>query len=224
MFSTSTKITQDTIRLTGYICSRPELRRTREGDILSWQYYRGNLASDFAAHVAVEFNRKAGSGIVRLVSYDPINRECVLKSSKCVLGSLDDLVAIAAESLDDLKLLTTHKHETNVAAGLLYDNGFLPGDDGDEDTGGRERYWVRNDPYTVDCWHIIRPLTKTQLITNPDDPCEVNFGSIQIGGWTAVRCPNLKSAIGMLDGGVIPRPTSSGFTDIPYKAIMGADA
>jgi len=220
MFCISTKITQDTIRLTGYSCSRPETKRTIRGDVLAWQYYRRGLASDTAAHVSVEFNKKCLCGVVRIAAFDPIAHELYLESSKTIYGTLDDLVCCAADALDELKEMQVYDHERNLAAALLYDNGFLPGDEGGTNDGGR--YWVRDDRFFVDCWHIIRPASKARLIENPDDDCEVNFGAIQIGGWTAVRCPNLRMAIGMLDSGMIPRPKKKGFAKISFDTILSA--
>lgn len=219
MFNTSKRITQETIRLTGYVCSRPESKRTEDGEVLTWQYYRPRLASDCAAHVAVEYNRKGLLGVVRLVTFDPVSGSRDLRSSKTVLGSIDDLVHCVADFLDDLRDLTRHPHEMNAAASLLYDNGFLPGDDGEPGEIGR--YWIRDDRYSIDCWQIIRSGSKTRGLSNPNDTCEVNYGSIQIGGWTSVHCPNLRMAIGMLDGGVIPRPRKPGFAEASFDSIMG---
>lgn len=220
MFCISTKVTQDTIRLTGYSCSRPETKRTIRGSILSWQYYRRGLASDTASHVSVEFNQKCLCGVVRIAAFDQISQEFCLESSKTVYGTLDDLVACAADALDELKEMHIYEHERNTAAAMLYDSGFLPGDEGGASDG--QRYWVRDDKFFVDCWHIIRPVENSHAIKNPDDNCEVNFGAIQTGGWMAVRCPNLRMAIGILDSGMIPRPKRKGFTNVPFNTIFSA--
>lgn len=220
MFNTSTTITQDTIRLTGYACSRPDTKKAKDGEFLSWQYYRRDFASDLAAHVSVDFNRKEKYAIIGLVSYDPIGRHYNIGSWKEVRGTLDDIVAMAAESLDVLKGMPRHEHEVNRAASLLYDNGFLPGDEGEGDS---QRYWIRHDAFSADTWHIIRPASKDCEILDPNDPCEINLGAIPIGAWTSVHCPSVCMAIGMLDSGFVPRSKKPGFTVVSFDEIMGVN-
>jgi hypothetical protein len=218
LYNLSTRITQETIRLTGYVCSRPENKRTAAGDILSWQYYRAGLASDRAAHVALEYDRKGLRGVIRLVSFDAISGDPEPISTEMVLGSIDDLVHRAADFLDELKVMTHHPHEKNLTACILYDNGFLPCYDGLP--GSENRYWAREDRYANDCWQIIRPNEKSVTINHPDDTCEVNYGSLQVGGWTCVKAKNLRMAIGMLDGGIIPRPRKAGFVNMSQESIL----